>query len=105
MPKPRHRGSKDRNHDLLAERFRALGCSVADLYDTGLEDWPDLVVGCIGINHLVEVKNPDTRYGRAGLNAGQTVFARDWRGGQVWVVYTVEEATALVAAWRKRKHP
>jgi hypothetical protein len=105
MPKPRHRGSKDGNHDKVVARFREFGCTVAELVDTGLEGWPDLVVGCIGLNHLVEVKNPDTRYGQAGLSPAQGVFARDWRGGPVYVVYTENDATTCVLAWRTAARP
>lgn len=97
----KHRGSKDGNHDRAVAVFETLGCSVAELHDTGLADWPDLVVGCIGVNHLVEVKNPDTAYGRAGLNPGQAVFARDWRGGRVFVVYDERGIQDLVQAWRR----
>lgn len=82
-------------------RFRELGCSVLETQDTGIPGLPDLVVGCVGRTELVEVKNLETRYGRAGLNANQTVFARDWRGAAMWTVYTEDEATALVQNWRK----
>lgn len=95
-------GSKDHNHDVIADTFRALGCTVTDTAYTGIPGWPDLVVGCVGVNHLVEVKNPATRYGRNGLNAEQTVFNRDWRGEPVHVVTTPDDAIALVKAWR---HP
>lgn len=97
----KHRGSKDRNHDTLADAFRALGCTVADLHDTGLAGWPDVVVGCVGVNHLVEFKNPETAYGRAGLSPKQTAFARDWRGGQVSVAACSKDVVALVQRWRK----
>lgn len=98
----RHRGRKDGNHDALRRRFEALGCSVAEFPRTDIPGWPDFVVGCAGVNHLVECKDPATAYGRAGLNANQTAFARDWRGGRVWVCCTEDEATALVQNWRKR---
>ena len=31
----------------------------------------------------------------------QSAFARDWRGGRVWVVRSEDEATALVQNWRR----
>lgn len=67
----------------------------------GVPDFPDVVVGYLGTDHLVEYKNPETRYGRAGLNPGQAVFARDWRGGKVWVVSSELEVDALVTNWRR----
>lgn len=97
----KHRGSKDKNHDELSGVFVEAGCSVSDMATCGVDDFPDVIVGCIGLNHLVEYKNPETRYGRSGLNAGQKVFARDWRGGKVWMVSTRDEALALVQNWRR----
>lgn len=90
------RGSKDRNHGALTAAFEQLGCSVADLSNARLPGWPDVVVGVVGRNHLVEFKNLETRYGRAGLNPNQQVFARDWRGGKLFVVSSVDEVAALV---------
>lgn len=97
----RHRGSKDRNHDELADAFRALGCTVVDLHDANRPGFPDVLVGCIGSDHLVEFKNPETAYGRAGMTAEQSVFARDWRGGSVSVATCSEDVVALVSRWRK----
>ena len=93
--------SKDANHDSIVKRFRDLGCSVAELVDTGVPGWPDLACGAIGVTHLVEVKNPKTQYGRAGFNANQSAFARDWRGERVWLCSSEDEATALVTNWRR----
>lgn len=98
-----YRGSKDGNHDAIADDFRALGCTVADLYRTGVKDWPDLAVGCSGRTELVEIKNPDTRYGQQGLTPSQTTFAQAWRGSPVWMVRTTADVVALVNSWRKRR--
>ncbi|PXV54214.1 hypothetical protein SAMN04487785_1146 [Dyella jiangningensis] len=95
---------KDANHDAIVARFQALGCSVIEMHATGIPGMPDLAIGlsCPNgrITQLVEVKNPETAYGRRGLNANQTAFARDWRGGKIWTVTGVDEATALVQNWR-----
>jgi hypothetical protein len=95
------RSRKDNNHDQLANLFRQMGCSAIDMVDTGIPGWPDMAVGVIGKTHLVEVKNVETAYGRSGLNANQTAFARDWRGEPVEVVCTTEDVIALVNKWRK----
>jgi hypothetical protein len=97
----KYRGSRDANHLLIVAAFESIGCSTADLALAGVNGFPDLVVGCAGRTHLVEVKNPETSYGRAGLNRDQSAFARDWRGGKVYVVETVEDVYALVQQWRK----
>lgn len=97
------RAKKDANHDALAAVFRQMGCSVADLVSTGIPGWPDICVGAVGLNHLVECKNPETAYGRAGLNANQQAFARDWRGGKVYTVATTEDVITLVNRWRRTR--
>lgn len=95
---------KDGNHKELLLAFQQMGCSTADLSNAGIAGWPDTVVGCVGLNHLVEFKNPATRYGRDGLNQNQEAFSRDWRGGKLYVVSTVEEIAALVGNWRRGSH-
>lgn len=96
-----NRGSRDHNHNPIAQAFIEWGCTVADMALSGVPGFPDLVVGCIGVSHLVEIKNPATAYGRAGLTVGQSAFARDWRGGRVWVVREVSDVGVLVRDWRK----
>lgn len=96
----RRAARRDANHNAIADRFRALGCSVFETDRVG-EGWPDLVVGVLGVNYLVEIKNPETRYGRAGLSASQTRFNDAWRGGPVVLVSSDDEATALVVNWRR----
>lgn len=95
------RGKKDANHNALVKVFRQLGCSVLDLYDVGIGGAPDIIVGCAGVTACVEIKNPETRYGRAGLNNNQTAFAREWCGGPLYVVSTPDEAAALVNNLRR----
>lgn len=94
-------GKKDGNHNHLKGVFESAGCSVADLYNAGLPGFPDVVIGVAGKTALVEFKNPETRYGRAGLNSNQTAFERDWRGGAIYVVSTTDEAVALVNNLRR----
>jgi hypothetical protein len=101
----KYRGSRDANHLAMAAAFESLGCTTADLALAGVTGFPDLVVGCAGRTYLVEIKNPDTAYGRAGLNRDQSAFARDWRGGLVYVVTCVEDVYAAVQEWRKAMRP
>lgn len=92
---------RDANHAVIARHFEALGCSVVELPHAGVAGFPDLVVGCIGVNRLVEVKNPETAYGRRGLNANQQAFNRDWRGEPMFAVCSEDAVTALVQNWRR----
>lgn len=96
---------RDANHAQVVSHFLALGCSVEELPHVGIAGFPDLVVGCVGVNHLVEIKNPETAYGRAGLNANQQVFNRDWRGERMFAVSSLDEVAALVQNWRRRPTP
>jgi|SRR5580765_7089183 len=95
-----HRGRRDKNHGEVKAAFAALGCTVADTAHAGIAGFPDLVVGCIGVNHLVEIKNASTSYGRHGLSAGQTTFNDGWRGAPCAVVFTALDAIVLVNNWR-----
>lgn len=99
------RGRKDGNHDELIKVFEKLGCSVAELHACGLPGFPDIVVGSSSrhgrANFLVECKNPETAYGRAGLNANQSAFNRDWRGERMYTVSSPDEVIALVTNWRR----
>ena len=97
----RYARRRDGNHGTLTAAFLRLGCTVIDCSHAGIAGWPDVVVGCCGVDRLVEFKNPATRYGRAGLNANQTAFTRDWRGGSVFVVSSTDEVAALVSDWRR----
>lgn len=96
------RGRRDGNHAAIVQAFRDTGCSVIELTDTGVPGWPDLAIGLLGRTELVEVKNPGTAYGRAGLSATQTAFASEWRGSRIWIATSTDEALALVSNWRKR---
>lgn len=95
----RYARKRDGNHSLIVKRFEALGCTVLDMSAIGIAGAPDLVVGFRQANHLVELKNPETRYGRAGLNEAQSAFNRHWNGAGMWTVCSEDEATAIVRNW------
>jgi hypothetical protein len=90
-----HKGHHDANHGEIAEAFTSVGCAVADTSAAGF-GFPDIVLGLIGQTHLVEVKDTDGR-----LSASQQRFMRDWRGGPILVVQTVDEAIAHVQRIRR----
>jgi hypothetical protein len=52
----------------------------------------DLLVGLRGVTLLVEVKNPESRYGKKGANGNQRDFMATWRGGPVSLVDGPEAA-------------
>jgi Holliday junction resolvase len=94
------RGRRDNNHATLVRTLRGLGCTVLDLANVG-SGCPDIVAGYRGSNHLIEIKNTGTAYGKRGFSKTQSDFARTWNGGEVHVVKTEAEAEALVEKWSK----
>jgi hypothetical protein len=89
------RGRRDSVEAEVVRAFIDLGCTVWRI------DRPvDLLVGCCGANHLVEVKSGDKGYGKA-LNGNQAFFAETWRGGRVFIARSQDDAVALVQEWRK----
>ena len=79
----------DNNQPVIVATLRQCGASVCHLHAVG-RGVPDLLVGYRGYNMLVEVK---TATGH--LNALQETWHTSWRG-QVAVIYTTEDAVALL---------
>lgn len=99
----RHASKKDANHNELRDLFVQMGCSVVETHCAGIAGFPDFVIGCIGVSHLVEAKSLASRYGRSGFNENQSAFNRDWRGEPVASVATPDEVIDLVQKWRAKK--
>lgn len=85
----------DANHKDLVNCLRKLGADVLDISTVGC-GVPDLVVWCRGNWHLVDIKNPNTGYGKRGLNKNQKQWAAHWKGGPVYMIYSTDDAIALV---------
>lgn len=80
----------DGNQTAIVQRFRECGASVLHLHMVG-DDCPDLLIGTKGVNVLVELKT-DT----GTLSLGQREFIKGWRGADVWVIRSPDEAQMLV---------
>lgn len=96
----RHRlGRRDANEAEIIDALRSHGCSVVQL------DHPtDLLVGRIrrlplGVNFLLEVKDPAKKPSERRLTERELEFAESWRG-QYAVVETVSDALAAVGLAR-----
>ena len=88
----RHAARVDANQAEIVAALRDAGASVY------LIQLPvDLLVGYGGKTALVEVKNPNSRYGRAGANANQASWLEHWKGGTAAVIDSVEAAQRLLA--------
>lgn len=92
---------KDANHWQIVRLLMAGGAFVRDT-SRAFFGVPDLLVWYKGIWSFIEVKNPDTYYGRKGLNKQQRKWAEDWQGGPVFIVRTPEDV-AYFLAWELDK--
>lgn len=90
MAKRKYGAKKDANH---SEIFGVIGAltAVHDLSNVGC-GCPDGLAWVDGGWQLFDVKNPQTGYGRRGLNKRQKEWASDWRGGPVYLIHDIEEA-------------
>lgn len=82
----------DKNHSLIADAYEKLGCRV---HRTNA-DW-DLTVQYGGLTDLVEIKNPETAYGKRGENDRQKQLPVMRR-----LIRTVDDVAEHVAVLRKR---
>lgn len=90
MPIPKYRAKRDRNESEMLKALKTIpGLSVVAL---SAKDVPDLLIGYLGANFLVEVKN---KKGRNRLQKGQSEFIASWNG-QAAVVHTLEEILAIL---------
>lgn len=82
---------RDANSKEVINALRAAGASVVDVGQP-----LDLVVGYARQTVLMEVKNPNSRYGRRGDNGNQKSFKESWQGGAVATVDSVESALRVL---------
>ena len=90
MARLKYGAKKDANHNEVFEAISQF-TAVKDLSSAGC-GVPDGIAWVAGSWQLFDVKNPKTGYGRRGLNPIQKGWADDWRGGPVFLIYSVEEA-------------
>jgi hypothetical protein len=81
----------DANQSQVIIALRAAGASVDVLGQP-----VDLLVGFRSVTILMEVKNPDNSYGKAGANKNQRTFMEAFRGGPVCVVDGPEAALRAI---------
>lgn len=91
---PEYARRADKNQPSIVRTFRKLGCSVQHLHRVG-EGCPDILVGIVGLNLLVEIKNGDKPPSQRSLNDRQKLWHGNWLGN-VFIVKNEEEAADLV---------
>lgn len=85
----RYASRVDNNHKEIVEALRLAGASVVNLHFVG-KSIPDILVGYMGVNYLMEIKGE-----KGQLSAGQLKWHREWPGG-VDVVRSAKEAVELI---------
>lgn len=70
---------RDRNHLLIVEAFRRMGCSVLDLAAVG-NGCPDLLVARRNSMRLIEIKNDKQIPSKRRLTEDQARFHALWNG-------------------------
>lgn len=93
--RPSHAGRKrDANEGAIVAALQAVGATVERLSGP---DIPDLLVGHHGVNFLLEVKMP-----KGELSDGQFEWVKRWRGRDVYVVRSPDEALAAIGCGARR---
>ena len=87
----RHAVHRDREEPSVVKAFRAGGATVDYLSAKGM---PDLLVGYLGVTHLVECKTDN-----AMPNADQKAWADAWRGEKPEIVRNAAQARKLLRMW------
>jgi hypothetical protein len=82
----------DTNQPAVVKALRAIGCSI--LYTHQLKNCFDILVGYRGRTFLMEIKATE----KDQLTAGEAEFQRTWRGSPYHIVYSVDQALAIVTA-------
>lgn len=90
---------RDLNHDEIVRALEQIGVGVWDGSAFG-NGFPDLLTAYRGKIRVIEIKNPETDYGRAGLNALQAQFAAflERYGCEMYLVESVDEALRIHGA-------
>lgn len=89
----------DSNHHAIVAVLEAMGCSVTSLAAVG-GGVVDLLVGCSGVNLLMELKDGDKSPSRRRLRKSQVDWHASWRG-QRCVILSVADAINVVNATRR----
>lgn len=87
----------DANQSAIVQALRAIGASVQPLHMVG-QGCPDLVAGYLGKTVWLEIKDGSKPPSARTLTPDQREWIAGWRGGQVWVVHSVEQAIEAVTA-------
>jgi hypothetical protein len=85
----------DGNQDAIVEALARRGCSVVSLAPLG-NGIPDLLVGFCGETLLFEIKDGSKPPSARRLTPLEQAFFARWRGGDLRMVESVDEALAAI---------
>lgn len=92
----------DANHHEIVDALRKVGASVHSLAAVGC-GVPDLLVGYHGLTHLLEVKDGSKPPSARKLTKDQQDWHRDWRGADVYVVTSVDDALKAIGITKREE--
>lgn len=84
----------DRNQSEIVEALRRYGASV--LIVSQLKNCFDILVGFNGENYIMEIKDGQLPPSKKRLTPGELEFKNTWKGGNYFVVESVEEALFII---------
>jgi hypothetical protein len=90
----RRRAAVDANQSEIVKALRAAGASVQHLHTLG-QGCLDLLVGYLGQNHVLEVKDGSKPPSRRALTEDEAKWIAAWRGSYA-IVTSPEEALAAI---------
>ena len=91
----------DANQAEIVDALRGVGASVQPLHAVGA-GCPDLLVGFMGYNWLMEVKDGDKPPSARKLTKDQIKWHGEWQG-QACIVENAEQALYLLDELKKRR--
>lgn len=95
----RARAKKDNNHNEIVKTFLACGATWLELSNVG--GALDGLLGVAGIDQRVEIKNPEVDSTHRKLTTEEEKVFNEWRGRRPVIIYTIDDAIALVFLLRK----
>lgn len=103
----RYRTRADANQKEIDRALRSVGASVVSLGNVG-KGCPDRLVGFRGKMYLMETKNK-SRSAKYSIkdrenhmrSPDQIKFHQEWQGGEIFIVYSPDEALKIIGATLK----
>jgi len=90
----RRAARQDSNHHDIAQIFEDAGFSVLHMHQLG-RGAPDMLVGCPGVNVLIEVKDGSKKPSAQKLSPDEERFFGAWLG-PIALIHNEEEARQLI---------